>query len=212
MSALTQWAGRVPAPTRSIRLTFGGQRSRSNADAPPGRVATNNIEWRRGQKVSNREHSGWTASERVAAAVARHATSHDVPDHHYRDSSDSDDEVTHFAGAGADFARDTYPEYPPGALSTRHGNSPTLRHLLAAATRNPGRVELGGHVIGPPGDDERIVADRVYLFTDAPTPADAWRQAQDDYGILGATAPPDDIRLVDVPWRAGENAWLLAWE
>ena len=53
--------------------------------------------------------------------------------------------------------------------------------------------------------DERIVADRVYLFTDAPTPADAWRQAQDDYGILGATAPPDDIRLVDVPWRPGRE-------
>ena len=61
-------------------------------------------------------------------------------------------------------------------------------------------------------DDERIVADRVYLFTDAPTGADAWRQAQDDYGILGATAPPDDIRLVDVPWRPGEKAWLLRWE
>jgi len=52
----------------------------------------------------------------------------------------------------------------------------------------------------------------VYLFTDAPTPADAWRQAQDDYGILGGLAPPDDIRLVDVPWRPGEKAWLLRWE
>ena len=123
--------------------------------------------------------------------------------------TNGDDGVVHFAGAGADFARDTYPEYPPGALSTRHGNSPTLRHLLAAATRNPGRVELGGHAIGPRRDDERIVADRVYLFTDATTGADAWRQAQDDYGILGATAPPDDIRLVDVPWRPGEKAWLL---
>ena len=52
----------------------------------------------------------------------------------------------------------------------------------------------------------------MYLFTDAPTGADAWRQAQDDYGILGATAPPDDVRLVDVPWRPGEKAWLLRWE
>ena len=159
------------------------------------------------QRVSNREHVGWTASEQVTAAVARHATSRLVPDRISRG-----DRVVHFAGAGADFARDTYPEYPPGALSTQHGNSPTLRHLLAAATRNPGRVELGGHVIGSDRDHDRIVADRVYLFTDAPTPADARRQAQDDYGILGALAPPGDIRLVDVPWRPGEKAWLLKWE
>ena len=97
-------------------------------------------------------------------------------------------------------------------MNTRHGNAPTLRHLLAATTRNPGRVELAGYAVGPRRNDERIAADRVYLFTDAPTGADAWRQAQDDYGILGAAAPPDDIDLVCVPWRPGEKAWLLAWD
>lgn len=165
-----------------------------------------------GQRVSARPDAGWTASERVAAAVTRHASSHYVPDHYGRRSTNGDDGVVHFAGAGAAFARDTYPDYPPGALNTRQGNAPTLRHLLAASTRNPGRVELGGYAAGPRRGDERIVANRVYLFTDAATGTDAWRQAQDDYGILGATAPPDDIRLVDVPWRPGEKAWLLAWQ
>jgi hypothetical protein len=107
--------------------------------------------------------------------------------------------VVLFAGAGAQFARETYAEYPPGGLNTRHGNAPTLRHLLAATTRNPGKVELAGYAVGSRRNDERIAADRVYLFTDATTGADAWRQAQDDYGILGAAATPDHIDLVDVP-------------
>src|SRR6478609_12101981 len=47
--------------------------------------------------------------------------------------------VVLFAGAGAQFARETYAEYPPGGLNTRHGNAPSLRHLLAATTRNPAR-------------------------------------------------------------------------
>ncbi|MGS0688640.1 hypothetical protein ACVBEQ_26405 [Nakamurella sp. GG22] len=71
------------------------------------------------------------------------------------------------------FAKDTYAEYPPGALAARHGNFPKLRHLLAVCTRNSGRVELGGHAAGPQRQDEGIVADRVYLFTDAPDGADA---------------------------------------
>src|SRR6478609_8907302 len=45
--------------------------------------------------------------------------------------------VVLFAGAGAQFARETYAEYPPGALNTRHGNAPTLRHLLAATPATP---------------------------------------------------------------------------
>ena len=77
--------------------------------------------------------------------------------------------------------------------------------------RRSGKVELAGYAVGPRRSDERIAADRVYLFTDAPTGADAWRQAQEDFGILAA-APPDDIDLVDVPWRPGEKAWLLAWD
>ena len=165
-----------------------------------------------GQRVPARPDAGWTASERVAAAVTRYAGSDHVPEHYGARRANGDDGVVHFAGAGAAFARDTYADYPPGALNTRQGNSPTLRHLLAATTRNPGRVELGGYAVGPRRGDERIVANRVYLFTDAATGTDAWRRAQDDYGILGATAPPDDIRLVDVPWRPGEKAWLLGWE
>jgi len=164
------------------------------------------------QRVSQGSHAGWTATERVAAAVTRYAGSDYVPEHYGPRRTNGDDGVLHFAGAGASFARDTYADYPPGALNTRQGNSPTLRHLIAAATRNPGRVELGGYAVGPRRDGERIVANRVYLFTDATTGADAWRQAQDDYGILGATAAPEDIRLVDVPWRPGERAWLLGWE
>ena len=167
---------------------------------------------RRRATVPAAPDAGWTASARVAAAVTRYAGSDYVPEHYGPRRANGDDGVVHFAGAGADFARDTYADYPPGALNTRQGNSPTLRHLLAASTRNPGRVELGGYAVGPRRGDERIVANRVYLFTDATTGTDAWRQAQDDYGILGATAPPDDIRLVDVPWRPGEKAWLLAWE
>jgi hypothetical protein len=33
-------------------------------------------------------------------------------------------------------------------LNARHGNAPTLRHLLAATTRNPGKVELAGYAVG----------------------------------------------------------------
>ena len=141
----------------------------------------------------------------------RHATSRYVPEREGGGPTHADDGSVHFAGAGAGFARATYAEYPPGALNARRGNSPTLRHLLAACTRNPGRVEFGGYAIGPDRADEGIVADRVFLFTDATDGADAWRQAAGDYGILGALAPPDEVRLVDVPWRPGEKAWLLAW-
>ncbi len=163
--------------------------------------------------------AGWTSTGRIATALSRHATSQYVPLQYGRGWTNGDTGVVlfagagaQFAGAGAQFARDTYAEYPPGALNTRHRNAPTLRHLLAATTRNPGRVELAGYAVGPRRNDEHIAADRVYLLTDATTAADAWRQAQDDYGILGAAAPPDDIDLVDVPWRPGEKAWLLAWD
>ena len=164
------------------------------------------------QRVSAPPNAGWTGTGPVAEALSRHATSQYVPDGYDRSRGTGDSGVVFFAGAGAQFARDTYPEYPPGALNTRHGNSPTLRRLLAAATRHPVRVELGGYAVGPHGDEERIAADRVYLFTQATTGVDAWRQAQDDYGILGATATPEHITLVDVPWRPGEKAWLLAWD
>ncbi len=117
--------------------------------------------------------AGWTSTGPIAAALSRHATSQYVPLQYGRGWTNGDTGVVLFAGAGAQFARDTYAEYPPGALNTRHGNAPTLRHLLAATTRNPGRVELAGYAVGPRRNDERIAADRVYLFTDATTGADA---------------------------------------
>ena len=57
--------------------------------------------------------------------------------------------------------------------------------------------------MGPRRADERIVADRVHVFTDATTGTDTWRQAQNDDGILGAVAAPDRVRLIDVPWWLG---------
>lgn len=66
-------------------------------------------------------------------------------------------------------------------------------------------MELGGSAVGPRRADERIVADRVHVFTDATTGTDTWRQAQDDDGILGAVAAPDRVRLIDVPWWPGRE-------
>jgi hypothetical protein len=201
-------------PSSSMVNPTGGHQPPTTAETRwPNAAALTAIPKRQaGQQVPTHPDAGWTATERVAAAVTRYAGSDHVPEHYGARRANGDDGVVHFAGAGAAFARDTYAEYPPGALTTRQGNSPTLRHLLAAITRNPGRVELGGYAVGPRHGGERIVANRVYLFTDAPTGTDAWRQARDDYGILGAIAAPDDVRLVGVPWRPGEKAWLLGWE
>ena len=162
------------------------------------------------QRVSNREHAGWTASEQVTAAVARHATSRHVPDRISRGRRRP-------AWCTSPAPVPTSPATPTPSTHPAHSapgtaTPPPCGTCWPPPPATPGGSNSAAMSSARTATDERIVADRVYLFTDAPTPADAWRQAQDDYGILGALAPPDDIRLVDVPWRPGEKAWLLRWE
>lgn len=126
--------------------------------------------------------------------------------------------LINYAGAGADEAAALRRSIPAEALDDRQNEGPTLRSILDAADRHPGEVEFGGYVVGPDRPDERITSETVYLFGQEPiNDRMAWTRLRDrlDASAYPADQPlaePDEIDLVDVPWRPGEKAWRMWWD
>ena len=159
------------------------------------------------------DHYGWTASEEVTSAIGAHSSSRFVPRSYSDGRVNGDDGIIRFAGAGAAFSRSLYGNIPASAATDRHHQGPSVRLAMSAAARHPGVVEVGGYVVGPSRQDERISVDEVYLFDDAPTsPLQAWTAAQGQYQIGDAsTRLPTNVTQVQAPWRPGEKAWKFSW-
>lgn len=121
-----------------------------------------------------------------------------------------------FDGVDAQAAAALASKMPPGARSERQNNAPTVGTMLAAAAQNPGTVELSGYVVGPDRSDERVSVDGVYIFdaelTQVDDAATVLNAAKNVYGLHDAARRPDELRLVEVPWRPGEKAWHLWWD
>lgn len=87
-----------------------------------------------------------------------------------------------------------------------------MEAVLEGVQSQRGRYEFGGYIVGPDRTDERVTVEKltVYGHTDR---GEAGREA-----VLGEVRdtfggrPPDEVRLVDVPWRPGEKAWDLWWD
>lgn len=117
-----------------------------------------------------------------------------------------------FAGLGGAHA-----EQLVGALTTRQmrerqNSSPTTGAILRAAATHPGSVEVSGYMVGPNREDERVVAEGVYLYDETITNAEqAWHALGSVYGVSDALAAPSYVREVENAWRPGERCWQLSW-
>lgn len=120
--------------------------------------------------------------------------------------------VVDYAGVTAETARTLLTALPAGNLADRQGDSPKVATLLAAAAEHPGKVEVGGYIVGPDRSDERVSVDEVLVFDDT-LPDDAghaWPVLSQRYGLDEAAGMPS-MRRTEVPWRPGEKAWSLFW-
>lgn len=178
--------------------------------------------WERRPKVRKPLYGtryGWTAADGVADQVAAHASSHYVPEAFPSGArSNGDGGVVSFSGAGRDFAQALWNNTPAEAVQDRHQGGPTLQHAMYSAYANPGTIEVGGYVVGPDRQDERVSISTVYLFDDTDaTPAGAWQRMKDVYRIDQGPhddakgTRPSDVEQVEVPWRPGEKAWRFRW-
>ncbi|HLS00525.1 MAG TPA: hypothetical protein VK054_00865, partial [Beutenbergiaceae bacterium] len=84
--------------------------------------------------------------------------------------------------------------------------------IMKSAASHPGKVEFGGYIAGPDRSDERISADTVFIFDEEADANALLLKARDHYGLSDATRAPDELQLVEVPWRPGEKAWRLWWD
>ncbi|MGC0250424.1 hypothetical protein [Pseudactinotalea sp. Z1748] len=130
--------------------------------------------------------------------------------------SNGDMGIARFSGVDGQAATSLASKLPEGAGKDRQNNGPSLNVMLASAAQNPGTVELSGYVVGQDRTDERVSVDGVLIFdaelTRTEDPVAAMHAAKNVYGLVDAKRRPDEIHLVDVPWRPGQKAWRLWWD
>jgi len=157
---------------------------------------------------------GWTLD--VADTIERFTDSRHEPASYLFGSTNGRSGLVRFAGMDAEAVTELAQKMPREAFADRQNNAPTLGTLIAAVNANPGRVELAGYVAGPARDDERVTVDGVYIYDDelakSNDPGVILRAAKDVYGLRDAHRRPDELSVVDVPWRPGEKAIYLWWD
>lgn len=160
---------------------------------------------------------GWTAD--VAPGALGEFTSSTYNRHMYREDFDGkpvkngDYGLTYYSGAGSQAAKEIVAGAPAEALTQeRQNDAPTLGTIIKSAASHPGKVEFGGYIVGPDRSDERISADTVFIFDDEADANALLLKARDHYGLTDAKRAPDELQLVEVPWRPGEKAWRLWWD
>lgn len=120
--------------------------------------------------------------------------------------------LTRFAGLGGPQARAIGSSMTRKQLAERQNDGPTASAILAAAARNPGVVEVHGYVVGPNREDERFTAEGVYVYDESIGSAEQMLAAAESRFGLDHLTEPDEITLVETPWRPGERAWRLWWD
>lgn len=173
---------------------------------------------------------GWTTD--VAPALGRYTGSAYVPERYRFEPgpmskplnanppagatpifSNGDYGPVYFAGADAVSAAMLEPELPPTNKAATHNDSPAAGAVLAAVQAEPGRYEFGGFIIGPDRTDERVSIESVHVYAHNQSDDPANRQAViAELASKMGGAPPDELDLVDVPWRPGERAWRAWWD
>lgn len=175
--------------------------TQDSAYVEPGRVTDHGAE------------RGWTARV-LPATLGPHTSSTYAPDEYRLTGTNGSMGLVSYAGVGSDTAAQLLADCPQDALmQERQNDAPRVSTMLQAAVAHPGRVELGGYVVGSERSDERLSADTAYIFGEADTdPSEVLVKAKNTYGLTDALRRPDNLDLVQVPWRPGEKAWRLWWD
>lgn len=214
--------GRTPEPEVPDQLVPTGH------VFDPGRKNADVVGWLTAGRDSRRRERGdeglygkrgWTED---LAGDLEHFTSSTYVPYAYAGSFDGKDHkngdmgIMRFSGLDSQAASSMATNLPDGASRDRQNDSPSLGVMLASAAQNPGTVELSGYVVGQDRSDERLTVDEVLIFdtemTKSEDPVAAMHAARNVYGLVDATRRPDEMQLVDVPWRAGQKAWRLWWD
>ncbi|MPV51045.1 hypothetical protein GCG21_13720 [Pseudactinotalea sp. HY160] len=171
-----------------------------------------------GKTTDHGVQRGWTAKV-LPGAMGQFTSSTYCPADYYsssdgRDGQNGANGLISYAGLGSDAAQKVLAGAPEQALAQeRQNDGPTVATMLAATVAHPGKVELGGYVVGQDRTDERLSADTAYIFgEDDASPQEVLAKAKGTYGLHDATRKPDNLDLVEVPWRPGEKAWRLWWD
>lgn len=179
---------------------------------------------------------GFTAGA-VADTLSPFASSSYFPSNFRDDGTPAMGDIFWVDGVTADAATRLEKTLPKRVLAQGHNDGPPAAKLLAAARKHPGKVELGGYVVGPSRPDERVTFDQALLFDDAladsvPTQpgGDAsnedWFDYASDVGRFASRVkarygisitdeqgdPTCDIHVREPKWRPGEKAVYLFWD
>lgn len=165
--------------------------------------------------AENPTHRGWTIAS--ARHLSQFTSAQYVP-HTYGTSSLTGDYrngtngIYYYDGINGDAAAGLLSSLPTGAGPDSHNGAPAIGSMLRAAHRYPGRVEVGGYLVGPDRADERVSADTLLLYADTDRTADeAWQSAREKLQF-GECAEPTEAQLVENPWRPGEKCWRFWWD
>lgn len=206
------------AELNAARMAPGSEHAPAPAAAHRVRMGTMLLARRDGASsiAKSRPLHGFTASPAVVSALSPHTSSHYVPDaYDYSRGREVDNgafSTFRFAGVRGDSARQLLGKLPPRALAEAVPGGPTLRSTLLAAARHPGRVELGGYLVGPDRSDERISVENVDVYAfENDSPAAAWERTKEIVNFGPDVDEPSSITQVENPWRPGQKAWRFGW-
>lgn len=135
-----------------------------------------------------------------------------VPDGKRVGYSNGDTGLMRFSGVGHDAAGTLVKSLPEPNLKHRaSAGAPSVGTTLSAVANSGGRMEAHGWVVPPNRTDERVDVNGVIVYSDTDDANRAkWEASKMGLHEAGMT-PPKVCRQVEVPYRPGEKAWLMAW-
>lgn len=118
--------------------------------------------------------------------------------------------LVNFDGVDQLAARQLLDTLPASVLDDSHNHAPKARRLLRAAAENP-HVRLGGYVVPPGRQDERVSFDSMTVFIETADPVTARDEICKMIGRRDDLLE-DDFLCRPIEWRDGIPGWRVWWD